>query len=336
VQSLVTLNSRTIPPHEFFNRMQPELGVTVRAERMPDKTLAEDVRWFVGSVFGELFVRLAFDQVAYREIAAAVHHTGRFAENFVDRGLRSVAHLELMLFGDAVDARTEIEKLKRLHRAVHGTGVGSFADTRYSALRPQAWKWVAVSGLNTYYQAYVHTVGRSLNARQREVVYRVLRTTIEPLELPSRATILPGTLAEMTDYYNDVAQIKLADNEFLRFACDSLTSTPLPTLLVPPALRPLATPLWRVLVPLLTRPVVICSTGAAHPKMRQLLHFTWMGRHQLEFAAYTRTAAFAWRHLPRRITMKPMAYNRYRYEKLRERYHDIQLTSFIPNTPSPS
>lgn len=51
-----------------------------------------------------------------------------------------------MTFGDSADVQAEIELLKQLHRDVRGTGAKDFADTRYSALNPDAWKWVAASG----------------------------------------------------------------------------------------------------------------------------------------------------------------------------------------------
>src|SRR3546814_12063490 len=55
----------------------------------PQHELAADVRWWMGMpvAFG-LYGRLALDQVAYREAAAAVDATGRLAENLTNRGFR--------------------------------------------------------------------------------------------------------------------------------------------------------------------------------------------------------------------------------------------------------
>lgn len=233
-----------------------------------------------------------------------------------------------MTFGDSADVQAEIELLKQLHRDVRGTGAKDFADTRYSALNPDAWKWVAVSGLDVIYQAYVHTAGRRLDPAEREVVYQTIRASVEPLELPGSGTRLPATLAEMTEYYDDVARNKLADNEFLQFARRSLSTLPLPTLLLPAIVRVLAEPLWRATLPVATRPVLICSAGAAHPKMRELLGPDRKTRHRLEFALYTTVATLAWQHLPRRLTLTPLAHNRFRYEKIRARYKSLQLDSF--------
>ncbi|MEV6772076.1 oxygenase MpaB family protein [Nocardia sp. NPDC051030] len=302
---------------------------TRRAARpTPGEALAEDVRWFTGSLIAGLFGRLAFDQVAYREIAASVDRTGRFARNFTDRGVRSFAHVELMTFGDRADIQEEIESLKQKHRAVRGTGKDGFADTRYSALSPDTWKWVAVSGINAIYQAYVHTAGRTLDPDEHEIVYQTIRVAIEPLELPGQATKLPATLIEMNEYYDGVARTKLADNEFLRFADRHFGELPLPALIVPAALRPLLQPIWQLVLPFATRPPLICAAGAAHPRMRELLGPPQRPWHRYEFALYTGLAGLAWRHLPRRLTLSPMAYNRFRYEKLRDLYRSIQLESF--------
>ncbi|UGT43598.1 DUF2236 domain-containing protein [Nocardia yamanashiensis] len=297
-------------------------------------SLADDVRWFTGSPLAAVFGRLALDQVAYREIAAAVDRTGRFADNFTDRGLRSAAFTVLMSFTDPVDAQAFREELKRLHRDVRGTGVGEFAGTRYSALTPELWTWVAVSGLNAVHQAYIHLCGRTLTPADEELVYQTLRAELGYLELPGARGKLPETLADMRAYYDRVATTQLADNEFLQFARHSFESLPLPTLFVPPAARPALTPLWRLATAVAARPVTICSSGAAHPRMRQLLGVHWNPLHQLEFTLYTTTLSAAWRYLPRRLTLEPLAYNRYRYERLRDLYRNLLLTSFATASPT--
>ncbi|RRE00441.1 DUF2236 domain-containing protein, partial [Mycobacteroides abscessus subsp. massiliense] len=144
--------------------------------------LAEDVRWFSGSITALMFGRLALDQVAYREVAAAVDRSGRFSENFTDRGLRTAAFQCLMSFGDASDCDLYRKKLKEQHRAVRGSGKESFADTRYSALEPATWKWTAVSAINIVYQGYLRVCGRHLSDTEKEVVYQVLRSEFGHLE----------------------------------------------------------------------------------------------------------------------------------------------------------
>lgn len=290
--------------------------------------LAADVRWWLGSPmsFG-LFGRLALDQVAYREIAAAVDWTGRFRQNFTDRGLRSLTYGMLLLFGDEADRRWDTEELKRLHAGVRGTGNGEFADTRFSALDPDLWKWIAVSSMNLFYQGYVAVAGDDLDSEQREVVYQTIRWMTSYLELPSARAKLPETLADMVEYYDRIAAEHLADNTFLRYAIDSFGSLPVPAIL-PSWLRTLISPLWHEVIPIALRVPRTLGQRHAHPKMQELLGVgpTRLGR--LEYAVYVKVTQLVWRYLPRAFVLDPLVYNRYRYERLRAGYRRFQLDRF--------
>lgn len=292
------------------------------------RALADDVRWFAGSPLAAAFGRLALDQVAHREIAAAVDRSGRFADNFTDRGIRSAAFTALAAFGDSSDVRASRADLKRLHRDVRGTGKDSFSDTRYSALKPEVWTWVAVSGLNLLYQGYLRVCGRRLTLAEQEVVYQTLRSELQFLELPSKQGKLPATLHDMLEYYNSVAAKDLADNDFLQFANRSFVAPPIPKLLVSRQMRPVLQLVWPVLTTLASRPVVVCSAAVAHPTMRRLLGVRWGTREQVEFVVYVAALQMGWRWLPRRLTLEPLAYNRYQYERLRDRYRSVLLDSF--------
>ena len=290
--------------------------------------LAADVRWWLGSPLSlGLFGRLALDQVAYRPIAAAVDWSGRFQQNFTDRGIRSLAYGMLMLFGDEADRRSDTEELKRLHGGVRGTGNGEFADTRFSALDPELWNWIAVSSLNLFYRGYVAVRGAELDAEQREVVYQTVRWMTSYLELPSARAKLPETLAVMEAYYDRVAEKHLADNAFLQYADDSFDSLPMPAL-VPKQMQVLLSPLWSALTPIALRIPKVLGQRHAHPKMRELLDIRSTPVTRLEYALYLKASQLAWRYLPRAVVLDPLAYNRYRYERLRSAYHGVQLDSF--------
>lgn len=294
----------------------------------PHAELAADVRWWLGSPLSlGLFGRLALDQVAYRPVAAAVDRSGRFQENFTDRGIRSLTYGMLMLFGDEADRRFDTEELKRLHAAVKGTGNGEFADTRFSALDPDLWKWIAVSGLNVLYRGYLAVCGRDLDVEEREIVYQTTRWMLSYLELPSARAKLPETLADMEAYYDQVAEECLADNAFLQYADDSFDTLPMPALL-PKRLRGLVSPVWKLVTPLALRVPKVLGQRHAHSKMRDLLDIRSTPVTRLEYALYLKASQLAWRYLPRAVVLDPLAYNRYRYERLRSAYHGLQLDSF--------
>lgn len=295
----------------------------------PHHELAADVRWWMGTPLAAgLFGRLALDQVAYREVAAAVDASGRFATNFTNRGIRSYLWGPLMLFGDDADRRATMERLQHLHGQVRGRGKGHFEGERYSALDPALWKWVGASTMLIFYTGYVSTYP-GLSEEEREVVYRTVRSLTE-FDLRSSSSEVPRTVAEMTAYYDEVVATKLEDNEFLQWANRSFDALPVPTLVGPRWLHLLISPAWKLMTPVLTRPARIVGEATAHPRMRELLGVTWTRRKEREFRLYTALVRAGRRWLPRWALLDPIAYNRYRYERLRAAFAKPALTSFAP------
>ncbi|WP_370333034.1 oxygenase MpaB family protein [Mycolicibacterium hippocampi] len=283
-----------------------------------------------GSVLGGFFGAAAFDEVALVPVAAAVDKTGRFEANFADRGVRSGFSTFLAIWGDAADRAAEGERLKTLHRDVHGRGKGEFADVRYSALDPRLWNWIAVSGLMLVLNSFTPCTGVTLTDDERDVAYQQLLESFRALELPGKSAKLPARYADAGEYYDAMVDGELAANPFLRRVTENLTRLPLPTLVLPPALRLALTPPWLVLRPLAGRVVKVCSFGILHPGVRDLTGFDWRSRHDREFALYTRLLQLAWRTLPDRVLLIPLARNRIEYEKLVRLHRSVGLESFAP------
>lgn len=283
-----------------------------------------------GSVLGGFFGAAAFDEVALVPVAAAVDKTGRFAANFADRGVRSGFSTFLAIWGDAEDRAAEGERLKTLHREVRGHGTGAFADVRYSALDPYLWNWIAVSGLMLVLNSFTPCTGTTLNPEEREVAYQQLLGAFRTLELPGKHAKLPATYDDAVAYYESMVDGELAANPFLRRVTENLTRLPLPTLVLPPLARAALTPPWLVLRPLAGRVVTVCSFGILHPGVRELTGFRWQARHDREFALYTRLLQLAWRVLPDRVLLIPLARNRIEYEKLVRLHRSVALESFAP------
>lgn len=296
----------------------------------PHHELAADVRWWMGTplAFG-LFGRLALDQVAYRKVAAAVDASGRFAANFTDRGVNSYLWNGPLAFADEADRRATAERLKAKHAAVHGIGEGDFAGERFSALDPKLWKWVGTTSLNIFYAGYIAVYGGDFTAEQREVVWRTV-CAVADFGLPSDAADVPATVAEMRAYYDTIAASELAANPFLLWAADQFGSPPMPTIFGPAWLQRLAEPAWRLATPWLARPARICAESTTHPRMMELLGSEWTSAKQLEFACYRAGIRAARRWLPKWVVLEPMAYNRYRYERLRAFHRGHELASFAP------
>lgn len=282
-----------------------------------------------GSVLAGLFGAAAFDEVALVPVAAAVDKTGRFERNFTDRAIRSGFSALLAIWGDAEDRAAEGARLKRMHRDVHGQGKGDFADVRYSALNPRLWNWIAVSGMFVTLNSFTPVTGVEWNEPEREAAYQQLVEAFRAIELPGKSGKFPATYAEAAEYYDEMARTDLAANPFLDRVTAGLGRLPLPSAL-PAPVRAAAAPLWPVISAGAGRVMKICSFGIMHPGVRELTGFAWQPRHDVEFNFYTQLVQLAWRVLPDRVVLVPLAYNRLQYEKLVKLHRSVALDSFAP------
>jgi uncharacterized protein (DUF2236 family) len=287
-------------------------------------------RRHMGSTLTGFFGASAFDEVALVPVAAAVDKTGRFDENFTDRGLRGGFSTLLAFWGDAQDRTAEADRLKLLHRDVHGHGVGDFADIRYSALSPALWNWIAVSGLMLVLNTFGPCTGYTLTSAEREAAYQQLLELFRVLELPGKSAGFPKTYADAEQYYDVMVLTGLEANPFLSRMTAGLTRLPLPTLLLPAPLRLLLSPPWLVLRPVAGRVVKVCSFAILHPGIREMTGFHWRRRHEREFQLYSRALQLAWHTLPDRLLLVPLARNRLEYEKLVRLHRSVGLDSFAP------
>lgn len=294
-----------------------------------------EFRKHTGSAFGGFFGAAAFDEVALVPVAAAVDKTGRFAANFADRGVRSGFSTFLAIWGDSADRAAEGDRLKLLHRDVRGHGKGDFADIRYSALDPKLWNWIAVSGLFLVLNSFTPATGFTLTEAERDAAYLELLESFRALELPGKNAKFPASYAEAVEYYDAMVRDELAANPFLRQVTTNLTRLPLPTLLLPSVLRRVLAPPWLVVRPVAGRVVKVCSFGILHPGVRELTGFQWQSRHDREFELYCRVLQLAWRVLPDRVKLIPLARNRIEYEKLVRLHRSVALDSFGPPTGCP-
>lgn len=298
------------------------------AARVRPKVMAQ-FRRHSGSVLAGLFGAAAFDEVALVPVAAAVDKTGRFERNFTDRAIRSGFSALLAIWGDAEDRAAEGERLKRMHRDVHGHGKGDFADVRYSALNPRLWNWIAVSGMFVTLNSFTPVTGIEWNDAEREAAYQQLVEAFRAIELPGKSGKFPATYVEAAEYYDEMVRTGLQANPFLDRVTAGLGRLPMPSA-VPAPVRSAAGPLWSMISAGAGRVVKICSFGIMHPGVRELTGFEWQPRHEVEFNFYTQLLHVAWRVLPDRVVLVPLAYNRLQYEKLVKMHRSVALDSFAP------
>ena len=308
----------------------------------------DEFRKFTGSALGfAAFGASAFDEVAFPSVAAAVDRTGRFDANFTDRGIRSLTRAYLSLSTEAADRERYAEELKVAHREVRGRGKGDYKDIRYSALDPELWNWILMSGYMVFFKAFTPATGVVLSDAEKEAAYDYLISKFGGLRLKSAAHPFPEAYAEAVRYYDEVATTKLEPNPFLDRRVAGLSRLPLPTLLLPAPLRLALTPVWLLVRPIVGHVIKICSFGIMHPEVLKATRFVWKPRHSLQFRLFTKVIQTAWRRLPDPIVLEPIAYNRLRHERLTDPgeraasqrryerlvafYGSLQLDSFAPD-----
>ncbi|WP_238419893.1 oxygenase MpaB family protein [Gordonia sp. 'Campus'] len=297
-------------------------GGTVRSE------VIEEFRRHTGSQLGGLFGGAAFDQVALPAVAAAVDRTGRFAENFSDRGVRSGLSAMLAMWGDPADRAAEAEWLKERHKDVRGRGAGAYSDIRYSALQPENWKWIAVSGMMLSLNTFRPCTGIRMTSDEREAAYQLVREAFADLELSGAAGKLPATVAEADAYYEDMVETRLASTPFLVEQFDGLTKLPMPTLGVSRSARRVLEPIWPAVRPVVGHLIVVCSSKVMHPRVQEMTGFRLRRRHDVEFALVCAMLQTSWRLLPDRVLLLPLARNRLEYEKLVRLHRKYALDTF--------
>ena len=178
--------------------------------------------------------------------------------------------------------------------------------------------------------------GDVLSDAERELAYAQLLDAFRALELPGKNAKLPATYAEAADYYETMVRDELQANTFLQRVTIDLTRLPLPTVVLPPTLRRMLTPPWLVLRPVAGHVVKVCSFGILHPGIREMTGFRWESRHDREFALYCRVLQLAWRVLPDKLLLIPLARNRIEYEKLVRVHRSVALDSFAPPPGCPA
>lgn len=276
-------------------------------------------RKHLGSPLVGVFGGVLFDEVALMPVAASVDRTGRFRENFTDRGIRSGLSALSLLSGNRQQRADTAQWLKEQHRDVRGTGVGEYEGIRYSALDPELWIWIAASAMNATLESFPYCTGYTMTPPEREAAYQYQRHLFKDLELPSAKGKFPETYAAFVEYYDDMVENRLQSNGFLREQFAGLMRLPLPTLLLPAAIRPALLPLWLAIRPIAGRVIQVCSAKAMHPEIREMIGFRLKPRHNVEFALYTRLLQLVWRATPDRLLVEPMLYNNIRIDTARSR-----------------
>lgn len=273
-------------------------------------------RLHLGSPFIGLFPAALFDQVAMVEVAASVDATGRFAQNFADRGVRSGLSAIGAVLGNPTQRAESAQWLKQMHREVHGRGKGHYENVRYSALNPEQWTWIANSTTRLLMTTFPLCTGIRPTPTEQEAMYQFIRNLMVDLELPSETGKLPATWIDFEAHYNSVAESKIASSPFPREKFAELSKLPLPTLLLPRPVRAAMIPLWYLIRGYSGHLIKVCSAKAMHPAVAAAIGYQPSGLGDLEFQVIIGAMHTLWRVLPEKLRTDPFTYERLQLEQL--------------------
>lgn len=305
-------------PHAPPSASTIGVGVDTRGD-----AVVEDFARFTATYLPAFYATALFDQVALPSVAAGVDWTGRIRDLPFDRALRSAAADQLVFLGAEADARRESERIVRLHRDVRGTAPDG---THFAALHPESWNWILMSTFRMYRGAYEHVIGRSLEDAENQAVWDYVRAKGAGIEHPDERFRLPASHDEMAAYYDRIAADSCRANDALSRVVE-FARRPAPPPGLPLALRPL----WHLIGPVAGRVLSELGFSLLHPDIRHAagLRSTLLDRQVVNVTGLVLRGAYRW--LPDRVVLTPLAYHRSRYERLARRYHDIALTDFRPD-----
>lgn len=286
-----------------------------------DMALVEDFRWATGSYFMGLFAVALFDQAMHPAVSAALEATGRIREAGVARGLRSAASEQLANWADDTDRESEMQRLKDMHKVVKGIAPDG---QRYSALTPETWNLILVSTIRMYLNAYEAISGRSMPAAEQQEAFEYALTRLNSLQLPGRSAV-PSRWEEACSWYDELVSTTLTTTPTLAHAFRTVRRPERPDFL-----PPITQPAWWLLRPLAGHVLLICGLGITHPDLRAVQGVRWGRAQRAQFATITTAVRIANQTLPRRLTMAPLAHNRWSYERLVAKYRAMELDSFTP------
>ena len=132
-------------------------------------------------------------------------------------------------------------------------------------------------------------------------------------------------IEDLDSYYSRFANERLAETSTLEAALTAIRKAPRPYF-VPR----MATPLWRLSVPVVGHTVLLLGSGIMHPAVRSHMPGTWGARQETEFAMLTAVLRVVYSVLPATLTDTPLARNRRKYRKLVAQAQSRSLTSFAP------
>ncbi|MFI0150197.1 oxygenase MpaB family protein [Streptomyces lydicus] len=238
-------------------------------------------------------------QVAHPAVGAGVDDHSVFRTDPWGRGERSLASLQLWVYGGA-GAAEEGRRLRQLHRTVQGTDAHG---RRYHALTPAYYAWVHATGYPVFRHAQQY-LGRPFTEAQERRLYAEWLQVGRILGIHDRD--MPQTIEEFWPYYRKVLENDLEATALVRELI--ATDRPLPAPDRGPRwLRLLLRLVWPWLRPRFARFRRFVTIGLMPPDARRAIGLEWTDAQERRLRRFGRVVRTVVPALPERLRFMPIA-----------------------------
>ncbi|ANZ15117.1 hypothetical protein SNOUR_09000 [Streptomyces noursei ATCC 11455] len=276
--------------------------VRTASERMdPEPPPPGGVLWsLVGDVRSLLTLPAALTmQVAHPAVGAGVDDHSVFRADPWGRGERSLASLQLWVYGGA-EAVEEGRRLRRLHRSIQGTDA---YGRKYHALTPAYYAWVHATGYPVFRHAQRY-LGRPFTAAQERQLYAEWLQVGRILGIRDRD--MPQTIEEFWPYYREVLDTQIEETVVVRELI--ATDRPLPAPDRGPWwLRLLLRLVWPVIMPGFARFRRFVTIGLMPPDARRAIGLPWTAAQERRLRRLGLAVRLMMPVLPERLRFMPIA-----------------------------
>ncbi|MFG2092024.1 oxygenase MpaB family protein [Streptomyces sp. NPDC048612] len=239
-------------------------------------------------------------QVAHPAVGAGVDDHSMFRTDPWGRGERSLASLQLWVYGGEA-AAAEGRRLRAMHRSIQGTDAQGRA---YHALTPAYYAWVHATGYPVFRHAQ-HYLGRPFTEAQERQLYAEWLQVGRVLGIHDRD--MPQTIEEFWPYYRKVLDNDLEETVVVRELLAADLPLPAPDR-GPRWLRPLLRLSWPWLCPRFARVRRFLTIGLMPPDARQAIGLEWTDAQERRLRRLGRLVRAVVPVLPERLRFMPIAY----------------------------
>ncbi|MFH8681888.1 oxygenase MpaB family protein [Streptomyces lydicus] len=238
-------------------------------------------------------------QVAHPAVGAGVDDHSVFRTDPWGRGERSLASLQLWVYGGA-GAAEEGRRLRQLHRTVQGTDAHG---RRYHALTPAYYAWVHATGYPVFRHAQQY-LGRPFTEAQERRLYAEWLQVGRVLGIHDRD--MPQTIEEFWPYYRKVLENDLEATAVVRELIATDQPVPAPDR-GPRWLRLLLRLVWPWLRPRFVRFRRFVTIGLMPPDARRAIGLEWTDAQERRLRRFGRVVRTVVPALPERLRFMPIA-----------------------------